>query len=37
MDYVDFIKQNIGRVEEQKLTSKYYEPKPKVGISIKKT
>lgn len=35
MNYVDFIKQNIGNVEEQKLTSEYYEPEPKVGINIK--
>lgn len=35
LELVDFLKQNVGEILEQKLTSEYYEPEPKVGINVK--
>ncbi len=36
LKYVDAFKNSIGEIKEQRLTSEYYEPEPKVGISVSK-
>lgn len=35
VDEINALKVALGEVKEQKLTSEYYEPEPKVGITQK--